>query len=231
MTHWQCFSELPSDTLAVLQDFYSDRESREKSFQDLKLEIEDEGSHAQLSMDMFSEDWNASQFWVYNHGCRTSSPIDALSIVMKRPSRWPSSYSMEPLPPHISVLCRRQVFSFNWGTYLSVSRTNLTLGSSWPSVSRPQECVKLLKFPCLSSIIASLYSKSSSTMISSIHWHCHVCPRRLASCTWQLTLREDDFQGKYDRIVCDPPFLSPHCQTKGLDALFSSDCPGMNAKQ
>ncbi|KAK3174939.1 hypothetical protein OEA41_002185 [Lepraria neglecta] len=55
--------ELPSDTLAALQDFYSERDSREKCFADLKAEVERKGSQAQLSIDMFSEDWNASQFW------------------------------------------------------------------------------------------------------------------------------------------------------------------------
>jgi len=25
----------------------------------------------------------------------------------------------------------------------------------------------------------------------------------------------DDMKGKYDRMLCDPPFLSPDCQTKG----------------
>ena len=56
--------ELPSDTLAVLQEFYSERDSTEKRFANLKAEIEEKGSHAQFSMEMFSEDWNASQFWV-----------------------------------------------------------------------------------------------------------------------------------------------------------------------
>lgn len=56
--------ELHSDTLAALQEFYLERDSQEKRFQDLKKDIEQKGSQAQLSMDMFSEDWNASQFWV-----------------------------------------------------------------------------------------------------------------------------------------------------------------------
>ncbi|CAF9942811.1 MAG: hypothetical protein ALECFALPRED_010083 [Alectoria fallacina] len=55
--------ELHSDTLAALKDFYSDRELKEKRFQDLKSDIEQNSSQVQLSMDMFSEDWNTSQFW------------------------------------------------------------------------------------------------------------------------------------------------------------------------
>ena len=56
--------ELPVDTLTALHEFYSERESKERRFQDLKRQIEQNPSQGQLSMDMFSEDWNASQFWV-----------------------------------------------------------------------------------------------------------------------------------------------------------------------
>ena len=56
--------ELHGDTLAALQEFYSERLSREERFQDLENDVERKSSQAQLSMDTFSEDWNASQFWV-----------------------------------------------------------------------------------------------------------------------------------------------------------------------
>lgn len=56
--------ELHGDTLAALQEFYSERLSREERFQDLKNDVERKSSQAQWSMDTFSEDWNASQFWV-----------------------------------------------------------------------------------------------------------------------------------------------------------------------
>ena len=56
--------ELHDDTLAALQEFYSERLSKEVRFQDLKDDVEQKSSQAQLSMDIFSEDWNASQFWV-----------------------------------------------------------------------------------------------------------------------------------------------------------------------
>ncbi|MCJ1320857.1 hypothetical protein MMC15_006198 [Xylographa vitiligo] len=57
-------SELSGDTLAALQEFYNDRDSQDKRFQRLKLAAES-NSQQVLSMDMFTEDWNASQFW-YN---------------------------------------------------------------------------------------------------------------------------------------------------------------------
>lgn len=67
--------ELHGDTLAALHEFYSERESKERRFQDLKSQIEQKSSQAQLSMDIFSEDWNASQFWV----CR--GYLETLSVI------------------------------------------------------------------------------------------------------------------------------------------------------
>lgn len=48
----------------ILKDFYSERDSRQKAFEDLKTQAEDEFDHKKpLSMDAFTEDWNVSQFW------------------------------------------------------------------------------------------------------------------------------------------------------------------------
>ncbi|MCJ1378020.1 hypothetical protein MMC17_001116 [Xylographa soralifera] len=54
--------ELSRDTLAALQDFYVDRDAQQKRFQELKLATES-NLQQKLSMDMFTEDWNVSQFW------------------------------------------------------------------------------------------------------------------------------------------------------------------------
>ena len=67
--------ELHRDTLAALQEFYCEREVQEKRFQDLKSDIEQKSSQAQLSMDLFSEDWNASQFWVCRRYLELSSLV------------------------------------------------------------------------------------------------------------------------------------------------------------
>ncbi|MCJ1288341.1 hypothetical protein MMC26_007696 [Xylographa opegraphella] len=48
--------------MAALQDFYHDRHIQQKRFQELKLAAAS-NSRQMLSMDMFAEDWNASQFW------------------------------------------------------------------------------------------------------------------------------------------------------------------------
>ena len=57
--------ELSGDTLAALQQFYDEREKSDQKFADLKQAAERQSANSgPLSMDMFTEDWNASQFWV-----------------------------------------------------------------------------------------------------------------------------------------------------------------------
>lgn len=53
---------LPPDTLALLQDFNTEKDARTKRFEDLKKSAEHD-FQAKISMDAFAEDWNASQFW------------------------------------------------------------------------------------------------------------------------------------------------------------------------
>lgn len=57
-------STLSGNALAALQDFYSERDIQQKRFEELKAVAEKSPQGAVLSMDMFTEDWNASQFWV-----------------------------------------------------------------------------------------------------------------------------------------------------------------------
>lgn len=57
---------LNASALAALQDFYHERDERQKKFSDLQKAAEDDfgqESSKEFSMEMFSEDWNASQFW------------------------------------------------------------------------------------------------------------------------------------------------------------------------
>ncbi|MCJ1324632.1 hypothetical protein MMC10_001294 [Thelotrema lepadinum] len=53
--------KLSGSALAALQDFYAEKDTQEKRFAAMKAAIT---KNDKLSMDMFSEDWNASQFWV-----------------------------------------------------------------------------------------------------------------------------------------------------------------------
>lgn len=57
-------SQLDPSTLALLQEFYTERDERQKQFEDLKAKAEDAfDSSKPLSMDLFAESWQDSQFW------------------------------------------------------------------------------------------------------------------------------------------------------------------------
>lgn len=52
------------DSLALLQEFYQERDTREKQFEDLKVAAENDfDDQAPISMDLFGESWQDSQFW------------------------------------------------------------------------------------------------------------------------------------------------------------------------
>lgn len=72
-----CHSELSGSALAALQEFYTERDDRQKRFEELKSAAEDRHSKARLSMELFTEDWNASQFWV---GSERRGPLGTLLI-------------------------------------------------------------------------------------------------------------------------------------------------------
>jgi hypothetical protein len=54
--------QLSGDALSALKDFYGERDARQKQFEALKSQAEDDFD-GKLSMDAFTEDWNVSQFW------------------------------------------------------------------------------------------------------------------------------------------------------------------------
>ncbi len=57
-------SQLSGPALEALAEFYSERDRQEQRFQSLKTANPGLDEDAQLSMEAFGEDWNASQFWV-----------------------------------------------------------------------------------------------------------------------------------------------------------------------
>ncbi|KAK3677433.1 Protein-lysine N-methyltransferase efm5 [Recurvomyces mirabilis] len=59
--------QLSADTLGLLQDFLSEKDAKAKQFEELKAKAEEDfekdGQDGKLSMALFDEDWQASQFW------------------------------------------------------------------------------------------------------------------------------------------------------------------------
>jgi hypothetical protein len=75
-----------------LKEFYSERDAREKLFEDLKSSTEDEAGKPSLTMDAFAEDWNESQFWVCKKDLivprLNAQKLTAHSIPKKQPRLW-----------------------------------------------------------------------------------------------------------------------------------------------
>lgn len=64
-------------------------------------------------------------------------------------------------------------------------------------------------------MIDSRYSRNLSTTTFNLPSNCQVCTmkaqRRFADVRYLVELK-----GRFDRVICDPPFLSTDCQTKGI---------------
>ncbi|KAK5200671.1 Protein-lysine N-methyltransferase efm5, partial [Cryomyces antarcticus] len=63
--------QLSAGALDALKEFYGERDGRQRQFEDLKAQAEDEYEGNPLTMEPFTEDWNASQFW-YNDATATA---------------------------------------------------------------------------------------------------------------------------------------------------------------
>lgn len=158
---------LPADTLMLLQKFAADKDARAKQFEDLKAKAEHdfEGGNGKLSMDLFGEDWNASQFWYTDETARTLArqlldgvTADSAIAIVSAPSVY---------------IALRNILSED------------------DSIARPRLC--LLE-----------YDKRFEVFGDDFVLYDFQQPLRLPS----------QLKGKFDRIICDPPFLSDDCQTK-----------------
>ena len=56
--------------MMALEEFYVEKDHQKQRFDNLKAQI-NSNPQLPLSMEMFSEDWNASQFWVNHCAFRT----------------------------------------------------------------------------------------------------------------------------------------------------------------
>ena len=80
---------LSGSALDALREFYTDRDARQKQFEDLKAVGEESASSSlPLSMNAFQENWNESQFWVWElHSRRLKRGLaDGLHAVFRRDS-------------------------------------------------------------------------------------------------------------------------------------------------
>lgn len=84
---------MSSHALGALQEFYSDRDTRARQFEELKAAAEEREAAGRekeaalvypLSMEMFGEDWGKSQFWVRSFWCSWPGWIESMCILGAR---------------------------------------------------------------------------------------------------------------------------------------------------
>ena len=56
--------QMSSHAALALQEFYAEKDAHQQQFEDLSNQAENDFDGRILTMDVFTEDWNASQFWV-----------------------------------------------------------------------------------------------------------------------------------------------------------------------
>lgn len=159
--------QLSADTLKLLQEFNQEKTERAKKFDELKNQSENTFDHnnGRLSMDIFGEDWNASQFWYTDETARKlaeqlleGATKDSAIAVVSAPS--------------VYIQLRN---------ILSERETG----------SKPRLC--LLE-----------YDKRFEVVGPDFIYYDFQEPLRLPA----------NLKGAFDRIICDPPFLSEDCQAK-----------------
>ncbi|KAL9119377.1 MAG: hypothetical protein Q9187_004072 [Circinaria calcarea] len=155
---------LSQDTLAALQEFYSERDMQQKKFEDLKSVAELSSHEDILSMEMFTEDWNSSQFW-YSEDTATT-----LAKQLLEGANAETSIAIVSAP---SVL---------------IQIKNILASGAYPYPPR----VSLFEF-----------DERFAVLQEFIYYDFHA-PLKL----------DPELKGKFNRILCDPPFLSDDCQTK-----------------
>ncbi|KAI4790190.1 N-6 adenine-specific DNA methyltransferase-like protein 2 [Aureobasidium sp. EXF-8845] len=177
--------QLDPSTLALLQEFYTERDEREKQFEDLKTKAEDEfDSSKPLSMDLFTESWQDSQFWYKDETATVLAEQlldgvteDSKIAVVSAPSVYIQLRNLlndrekYPIRPKLMLLefdDRFAVFKGDFSFY--DYKQPMKLDRKWSKLSNDDN--------------------------------------------QELTTATASLKGAFDRIICDPPFLNEDCQSK-----------------
>jgi len=182
--------QLAPDTLRLLHEFTAEKEAHQKSFEAIKARSEAAFDDAQnqthesaandsntdLSMDLFTEDWNASQFWY------TPETATTIASAILTGADEKSAIAIVSAPS-VYVALRK---------ILDQPSTSASETDAIP-VSRSKPRVYLLEYDTRFAVFGQDF----------VHYDFQH-PLRLPA----------ELKGRFDRIVCDPPFLSEDCQTK-----------------
>ncbi|KAK3071215.1 Protein-lysine N-methyltransferase efm5 [Teratosphaeriaceae sp. CCFEE 6253] len=160
--------QLPSDTLRLLNDFLAEKDAKQKHFESLKHQAENDFASSQqgpLTMEAFGEDWQASQFWYTDETARTLAEQLLDGATSKT---------------FIAIVSAPSVY---------IALRNIIHGV--PDVERP--VLKLLE-----------YDRRFEVFGIDFVYYDFEQPLRLPA----------ELKNQFDRVICDPPFLSDDCQTK-----------------
>ncbi|KAF2459510.1 putative N6-adenine methyltransferase-domain-containing protein [Lineolata rhizophorae] len=157
--------QLTLRALDALKEFYNERDSIQRQFEELKNQADTEFTASRtLSMSAFTENWNASQFWYSDQ----TATVLALALLEGTTDE-----------SHIAIVSAPSVF---------VQLKNLLAASV--SAVNPQ--LALLEYDERFSIFKEFVAYDFAN------------PLKLPG----------SLKGNFDRIICDPPFLSEDCQAK-----------------
>ncbi|KAL1643727.1 Protein-lysine N-methyltransferase efm5 [Diplodia intermedia] len=171
--------QLSAGALSALQEFLGERDARTKQFEDLKVAAEEDFTKTEqpLSMEAFTEDWNASQFWAR----RTVSP-------------------------------RGQAGGYNDETATTLARQlldNATDDTKIAVVSAPSVFIQLKNL-----LRSGEYKIRPEVTLLEFDERFGVFKEWVPYDFMFPTRLPPNLKGQFDRIICDPPFLSVDCQTK-----------------
>ncbi|KAH7085454.1 putative N6-adenine methyltransferase-domain-containing protein [Paraphoma chrysanthemicola] len=155
--------QLSGSALDALKEFYGERDARQKQFEELKGKAEDD-FEGKLSMDAFTEDWNASQFW----------------------------YSDET-----ATTLARQLLDG------ATNETKIAVVSAPSAFIQLKNLMKSGEYDCRPEIKLLEYDERFAVF------------KEFARYDFEKAIQlPAEMKGSFDRIICDPPFLSEDCQTK-----------------
>ncbi|KAI9723578.1 MAG: hypothetical protein M1812_000878 [Candelaria pacifica] len=178
---------LSSTTLALLQEFYSEQGTQKGKLEDLKAGIDVAEQGNVLTMEAFIEDWNASQFWYEDE---TAKKLARQMIEGATNECHIAVVSAPSVFIQIKNLLVCVPFIVLRSLEVIVSYSGL-LQSQWHADKRPK--IYLLEFDQRFDVFGEFIKYDFEQ------------PTRLPA----------HLKASMTGVVCDPPFLSEDCQTKG----------------
>lgn len=181
--------QLDPSTLAILSEFYAERDKVDTQFSDLQARCANEDSDVPLSMEMFEEDWNASQFW-YNERTATSLAEQMLHgatdqtriAVISTPSAYVALRKMLQDDPRYEGKSKPQISLLEYDQRFSILRDDFVPYDFNEPIRLPASL--RARFDCIIADPPFLSDECQSKFAVTVKWlHDSKKPLRLMVCT------------------------------------------------